>query len=76
MRWLLRAGLLLDAVALCWLVWTPADAHRCGATTLWIGQVFCLSPWLIWVGKAKVTFTFAESGRKASVRTQVFTIVK
>jgi hypothetical protein len=39
-------------------------------------------PYVNWVvspaylGKAKVTFTFAESGRKASVRTQVFTIVK
>jgi hypothetical protein len=49
-RWLLRVGLLLDAGALYWLVWTPADAHRCDATTSWIGQVFCLSPWLTWVG--------------------------
>lgn len=39
-------------------------------------------PYVNWVvspnylGKAKVTFTFTESGRKASIRTQTFTIIK
>ena len=50
--WLARVALVADLVALYWLVWTPADAHHCDSTTSWIGQAFCLSPWLTWVGNA------------------------
>ena len=50
MRWFWRAALAADAVALFWLVWTPASAHHCDATASWIGRAFCLSPALQWFG--------------------------
>lgn len=39
-----------NAAALAWLVWTPAAAHACDATTSLIGRVFCLSPGLTLLG--------------------------
>ncbi len=49
-RWFWRLALAVDAVALSWLVWTPARAHRCDAATSWLGHAFCLSPALQWAG--------------------------
>ena len=45
-----RALFAANVVALIWLVWTPAELHTCSASTSLIGQVFCLQPWLTWVG--------------------------
>ena len=47
---MLLTALVANFFVLFYLVWTPASAIDCSRGTISVEAVFCLAPWLNWLG--------------------------